>query len=284
MQLSHVLVRDVLRYYPITNSAVIARRFRVGRKRSREIWLCLGRICGMRNTIDTVPDDLKAFAKLAFIDRLPNKRNKDADPTLEFLNDARKELGSAYGSDADGYPWYFVLLRLTFKYAPENSTVILKEAIAALNRAEQANEHGGQNEEDRHRQTAGILETPTSFADRRGRICRQRRRLIHQFHANSCGCSPGVAASLFGADEKHERAGRQTNSRPLARIRRPEATHHLQDSGADSAFLVVFFASLRHCGRRISCERSLDVILNTYAYEFSRYAWASKCRTSGSTS
>jgi hypothetical protein len=115
-----------------------------------------GDFSAMRNTIHTVPNDLKAFAKLAFIDRLPDKRNKDADPTLEFLDDARNELGSAAGSDSARYPWYFMLFRLTVKYAPMNSQAILKEAIASLNRAEQANENGGLNEEERHRQTADI--------------------------------------------------------------------------------------------------------------------------------
>jgi hypothetical protein len=92
----------------------------------------------MRITIKAVPDDLKAFAKLAFIDRLPKKRNEDADPTLEFLTDARKELASSYGSEEDRCAWYFILSRLTLVYASQDSPAILKEAIAALNRAEKA--------------------------------------------------------------------------------------------------------------------------------------------------
>lgn len=110
----------------------------------------------MRNTIEAVPDDLKAFAKLAFVDRLPDKRKQDGDPTLEFLNDARKELASAYGSEADRYPWHFALLRLTFKYAPADAPAILKEAIAALNRAEEV----------RYQETAGVWKNlPASLLD-----------------------------------------------------------------------------------------------------------------------
>jgi hypothetical protein len=120
----------------------------------------------MRNTIAAVPDDLKAFAKLAFVDRLPNKQKKEADPTLEFLIDARKQLASSYGSEVDRYPWYFALLRLTFKYAPEDSPAILKEAIAALNRAEQADGNEGRNAEARYKETAGVWKNlPVSLID-----------------------------------------------------------------------------------------------------------------------
>jgi len=87
---------------------------------------------------------------------LPDKRNQDGDPTLEFLNDARKELASAYGSEADRYPWYFALLRLTFKYTPADAPAILKEAIAALNRGEEV----------RDQETAGVWKNlPVSLID-----------------------------------------------------------------------------------------------------------------------
>lgn len=120
----------------------------------------------MRNTIDAVPDDLKAFAKLSFIDRLPGKRKTDGDPTLEFLDDARKELVASYGSEADRYPWYFALLRLAFKYAPAEAPAILKEAIAALNRAQQPDEKDGRTEEAGYEQTAGIWKNlPVSLID-----------------------------------------------------------------------------------------------------------------------
>ena len=110
----------------------------------------------VRNTIAAVPDDLKAFAKLAFVDRLPNKRSREADPSLEFINEAHKELASSYGSENDRYPWYFALLRLTIRYAPADAPAILSEAIAALNRVAQADEKGVRTEVARSYETSGF--------------------------------------------------------------------------------------------------------------------------------
>ena len=104
-----------------------------------------GDLQAMRLTTQSVPDELKAFTKLVFVDRLPKERNKDTDPTIEFLKDAQKELPKSYGSETDRYAWYFALLRLTVQYAPEDARAILKEAIAALNRAEQVDEKSDQN-------------------------------------------------------------------------------------------------------------------------------------------
>ncbi len=104
-----------------------------------------GDIQAMRVTIQAVPDDLKAFTKLAFVDRLPKAGNSDADPTLEFLRDAHKELPKSYGSEIDRYPWYFALLRLTVQHAPEDAGATLKEAFAALNRAKQDDEKSNQD-------------------------------------------------------------------------------------------------------------------------------------------
>jgi hypothetical protein len=104
-----------------------------------------GDLQAMRVTIQAVPDDLKAFTKLAFVDRLPKERTNDSDPTLEFLRDAHKELPKSYGSEIDRYPWYFALLRLTVQYTPEDTGASLKEAFAALNRAEQGDEKSNQD-------------------------------------------------------------------------------------------------------------------------------------------
>jgi len=108
-----------------------------------------GDIQAMRVTIQAVPDDLKAFTKLAFVDELPKAENSDADPTLEFLRDAHKELPKSYGSEIDRYPWYFALLRLTVQYVTEDAGATLKEAFAALNRA-------AEGDEKDNRDTSGI--------------------------------------------------------------------------------------------------------------------------------
>jgi hypothetical protein len=101
----------------------------------------------MRLVIARVPDDLQAYAKLTFVDRLPAGRNRDADPTLEFLSDARKTLPTSFGSEKDRYGWYFGLLRLAVKYQPADAPSILKDAFAALNRAEQTRDKSSRTDE-----------------------------------------------------------------------------------------------------------------------------------------
>ncbi len=101
----------------------------------------------MRLVIAKVPEDLQAYTKLTFVYQLPATRNSDADPTLEFLSDARKTLPSSYGSDSFRYPWYFALLRLTVKYQPADISSVLKEAITVLNRSEQTGQKSSRTDE-----------------------------------------------------------------------------------------------------------------------------------------
>jgi hypothetical protein len=95
-------------------------------------------VYGMRLIINAVPADLQSFAKIAFIDQLPAARSKDTDPTLEFLTDARTGLRRSSLADTEKFGWYFALLRLTVKYRPADATVVLKEAVAAINGADEA--------------------------------------------------------------------------------------------------------------------------------------------------
>ena len=97
-----------------------------------------GDVYGMRLIINAVPSDLQLFAKIAFVRLLPDNRDKDTDPTLEFLNDARAGLRRSALSDAEKSGAYFALLPLIIKFQPTDATAVLKEAVAALNRAEQA--------------------------------------------------------------------------------------------------------------------------------------------------
>jgi len=96
-----------------------------------------GDLHGMRGALNSVPNELRVVALIAFIDRLGESRNKETDPTLEFLSEARKQLDSSNDTDDKKYPLYFVLLRLTVQYAPAEALEVLKKAIATLNRAEQ---------------------------------------------------------------------------------------------------------------------------------------------------
>jgi hypothetical protein len=97
-----------------------------------------GDIYGMHLVMNAVPADLQPFAKLRFVSQLPDKTNKDTDPTLEFLNDARKGLGRASIHDAQKIGWYFTLLRLAVKFQPADATDVLKEVVTALNHAAEA--------------------------------------------------------------------------------------------------------------------------------------------------
>ncbi|HBB88135.1 MAG TPA: hypothetical protein DC047_11005 [Blastocatellia bacterium] len=92
-----------------------------------------GDIYGMRLVMNSVPADLQPFAKIKFVSQLPDVRDKSADPTLEFLGDARKGLSRSSIADAQKTGWYFNLLRLTVKFQPADATDVLKEVITALN-------------------------------------------------------------------------------------------------------------------------------------------------------
>jgi hypothetical protein len=113
-----------------------------------------GDLNGMRLTIEAVPTDLQVFVKLALLDRLPAKRNRDNDPTIEFLNDARKELPRSNDSD-ERFAGYVMLLKLTVQYQPTDASGVLKEAIATLNLSEQE-KLNVQNDEIRNLDGSGL--------------------------------------------------------------------------------------------------------------------------------
>lgn len=112
--------------------------------------LATGDVAGMRLIINAVPSDLQPFAKMALVDRLPADRNKDTDPTLEYLSDARTGLRRASDSGADRSGWYVALLKLIVKYQPTEATAVLKEAIMALNHADEAKAQAKKSSHDDH--------------------------------------------------------------------------------------------------------------------------------------
>lgn len=97
-----------------------------------------GRVLEMNHMLDGVPADWQAFAKASFLDRLPDRRATEGDPAIQFLNDARTALRRSSLPDSDKYGCYFVLLRAVVKYDPAAASTAFKEAIASLNRADQA--------------------------------------------------------------------------------------------------------------------------------------------------
>lgn len=98
-----------------------------------------GDIYGMHRFINEVPDDLQILAKIGFLRRLPDKRDAETDPTIEFLNDTLKSLPSSAISDPDKSAAYFALLPLVIEFQPTSAGMVLKEGIAALNRIDRAN-------------------------------------------------------------------------------------------------------------------------------------------------
>jgi len=103
-----------------------------------------GRLLEMTLVLNAVPSGLQAFAKAAFVDRFVPKKNDESNPALQFLSEARTGLRKSNLPESEKYSWYFGLLRLTLKYQPEEANAAFKEAIASLNRAQQANDKEGQ--------------------------------------------------------------------------------------------------------------------------------------------
>lgn len=108
-----------------------------------------GDVYRMRFAINAVPRDLRPFAMIAFVDQMPTKRDKDTDPSLEFLSEARAGLRRLSESDTEKWGWYFGLLPLTVQYQPAEATAVLKEAVVALNSAAQVENKNTDNHEGR---------------------------------------------------------------------------------------------------------------------------------------
>ncbi len=97
-----------------------------------------GELFEMRKVMDGVPANLQPLAKLAFISYLPEKRNKETDPTLEYLNDGRIGLVRSNLTDSDKSASYLGLLELTVKYQPGDAIAVLNETVTVLNKADKA--------------------------------------------------------------------------------------------------------------------------------------------------
>lgn len=104
-----------------------------------------GEVYEMREVMRTVPADLQPLAKIAFVQRLPANRDNETDPTQEFLDDARRDLGRSGLLEPEKTGAYFALLELTVKYQPANATSVLKDAVASLNRSTQVKDGSEDN-------------------------------------------------------------------------------------------------------------------------------------------
>jgi hypothetical protein len=92
-----------------------------------------GRLAEMNVILNSVPDSLQPFAKIAFLDRLPEP--KDSAPLVQILNEALVDLRRSNAADLDRYNWYIAVLRTTVRYQPTEAGGVLKTAISLLNRA-----------------------------------------------------------------------------------------------------------------------------------------------------
>lgn len=120
----------------------------------------------MRIILNAVPTELQPFAKIAFVRQLPDRRDNDTDPTLELLNDARAGLSRSALSDAEKADGYFALLPLAIRFQPKEAVAVLKEAITALNRTEQAKNKTTPNTEDNSLSGAEFVKNlPASLLD-----------------------------------------------------------------------------------------------------------------------
>jgi len=123
-------------------------------------------VYGMRLVINAVPPDLQPFAKLAFVSRLPPNRDKETDPTLEFLNDVRTGLRRSSLPSDEKTGAYLGLLPLTLKYQPSEAIAVLKEAVEALNNAEQVRDKSASNNESSNLSGSGFAKSlPASLLE-----------------------------------------------------------------------------------------------------------------------
>jgi len=125
-----------------------------------------GDVYGMRFVINAAPADLQPLVRIGFLWELPETRNKETDPTLEFLNDARTGLGRSKFPDAEKWSYYFALLKLSVQYQPSEATTALKEAVAALNRVERSKAKETDNNKPDSLDGSGFLRTiPASIME-----------------------------------------------------------------------------------------------------------------------
>jgi hypothetical protein len=108
-----------------------------------------GDIYGMRLVINAAPVDLQPFVLIAIVSQLPPTSDKGINPALQLLDEARTSLRRSSVPDVEKWSWYFELLQLTVKYQPEQANAALKDAVAALNRAEQAKEKGSAQDKNK---------------------------------------------------------------------------------------------------------------------------------------
>lgn len=104
-------------------------------------------VYGMRQVIKAVPDELRPFAKIYFVDKL--SKDSYIQIARDFLDESRKDLANSEKADLEKAYWYLMVARLYSKCHGDSEGVeAFKEAIGALNlaKSEEATESGNPSE------------------------------------------------------------------------------------------------------------------------------------------
>jgi len=94
-----------------------------------------GRLDEMNVVLNTVPANVEAIAKIAFLGRLREPNDAEPAPLVQILNEALIEMRRSTMPDLDKYNWYLAVLRPTVKYQPAEASDVLKAAVSSLNKA-----------------------------------------------------------------------------------------------------------------------------------------------------
>lgn len=90
-------------------------------------------IAGLRRVIAAVPSGLRPLAEIGLAYSLSAKRDRPL--AIEFTQSGRSGLSKSDLSAADKVDWFVALVDLYAKFLPEESFTVLRETIAAMNRA-----------------------------------------------------------------------------------------------------------------------------------------------------
>ncbi len=89
---------------------------------------------GMHQVLNSAPTDLRPLLDIVFVQKLPAGESRVS--AEEFIGKARQELGRVKLPDDERAVWYALLLKLYAKHVPLYAPGVLKEAVAAINRAD----------------------------------------------------------------------------------------------------------------------------------------------------
>jgi hypothetical protein len=90
-------------------------------------------LAGLRRVIAAVPSGLRPMAEIGLAYSLSAKRDRPL--AIEFTQSGRTGLSKSDLSAADKVDWFVALVDLYAKFLPEESFTVLRETIAAMNRA-----------------------------------------------------------------------------------------------------------------------------------------------------